>query len=257
MPDKPLQGKIAIITGGASGIGLAIAERFTADGVKVVIGDVNAKTGNDVMRKLGCLFVKGDLSRRVDCQTLVDLTLETYNTVDILVNNAGFQHIDPIEKFPEDTWDTMLALMLTAPFLLTKYVWQTMKAKRWGRIINISSIHGLVASPLKSAYVSAKHGLIGLTRTLALEGGAHGITVNAICPAYVRTPLVENQIADQVRTRNLSHEEVIEKVMLEPAAIKRLVEPAEVADLVAYLCSESAGAVTGAAWSIDLGWTAR
>ena len=160
----------------------------------------------------------------------------------ILINNAGFQHIDPIEVFPEDTWDKMLAVMLTAPFLLTKYVWGSMKTRGWGRIVNVSSIHGRVASPFKSAYITAKHGLIGLTRTAALEGGEHGITVNAICPAYVRTPLVENQIADQARTRGISTEDVVEQVMLEPAAIKRLITPEEVAALVVYLCSEAAGA---------------
>jgi 3-hydroxybutyrate dehydrogenase len=151
----------------------------------------------------------------------------------------------------------MLAVMLTAPFLLIKYAWPAMKAQRWGRIVNIASIHGLVASLFKSAYVAAKHGLIGLTRVAALEGGPYGITANAICPAYVRTPLVENQIQDQARMRGLPPEEVVEKIMLEPAAIRRLIEPEEVAALVAYLCSEEASAVTGAAWTIDLGWTAR
>jgi len=257
MADKPLQGKVAVVTGAASGIGLAIAERFAADGAQVVIGDVQAEAGGAVAQRLGGLFVESDLSRRADCRALIDRTLEAFGTVHILVNNAGFQHIDPIEAFPEETWDNMLAVMLTAPFLLTKYVWPTMKAQEWGRMVNIASIHGLVASPFKSAYVTAKHGLIGLTRTAALEGGEHGITVNAICPAYVRTPLVENQIADQARTRRLSPEEVVEKVMLEPAAIKRLIEPEEVADLVVYLCSEAAGVITGAAWTMDLGWTAR
>ena len=180
-----------------------------------------------------------------------------YGEVHILINNAGFQHIDPIEVFPEDTWDKMLAVMLTAPFLLTKYVWGSMKTHGWGRIVNISSIHGRVASPFKSAYITAKHGLIGLTRTAALEGGEHGITVNAICPAYVRTPLVESQIADQARTRGISIEDVVEQVMLEPAAVKRLITPEEVAALVVYLCSDVAGAITGADWAIDLGWTAR
>lgn len=257
MPDKSLHGRVAVVTGGASGIGLAIAERFATDGDQVIIGDIQAEAGNAVAQRLGGLFVEGDLSRRVDCQALIARALETYGTVDILVNNAGFQHIAPIEAFPEDTWDKMLALMLTAPFLLTKYAWPTMKAQGWGRVINIASIHGQVASPLKSAYVTAKHGLIGLTRATALEGGAYGITVNAICPAYVRTPLVEKQIADQARARNMPPEEVIEKVMLEPAAIKRLIEPEEVAALVAYLCSEAAGVTTGAALAIDLGWTAR
>jgi 3-hydroxybutyrate dehydrogenase len=177
--------------------------------------------------------------------------------VHILVNNAGFQNVETIEAFPEDVWDRMQAVMLTAPFLLTKYVWPAMRGQRWGRIINLSSIHGLVASPNKVAYISAKHGLVGLTKTAALEGGAYGITANAICPAYVRTPLVDKQIADQARTRGIPAEEVIEKIMLEPAAVKRLIEPAEVADFAAYLCGESAGVITGAALTMDLGWTAR
>lgn len=257
MPDKALQDKVAVVTGGASGIGLAIAERFAADGARVVIGDLQAENGRAVAQRLGGLFVAGDLSRRADCRALIERALESFGTIHILVNNAGFQHIDPIESFPEDIWDKMLAVMLTAPFLLTKYAWPAMKAQGWGRVINISSVHGQVASPFKSAYISAKHGLIGLTRTAALEGGQHGITVNAICPAYVRTPLVESQIADQARTRNLAPEDVIEKVMLEPAAIKRLIEPEEVAALAAYMCSQGGGAITGVAWSIDLGWTAR
>src|SRR6185436_3138493 len=148
-------------------------------------------------------------------------------------------------------------LMLTAPFLLTRYCWPAMKKQKWGRIVNIASIHALVASPFKAAYISAKHGLVGLTRTAALEGGEHGITANAICPAYVRTPLVDGQIADQARANRMSADEVIEKVMLAPAAVKRLIEPGEVADFVAYLCGEAAGVITGSALTMDLGWTAR
>jgi 3-hydroxybutyrate dehydrogenase len=223
----------------------------------VVIGDIQAGAGRLAAERLGAHFVEGDLSRRADCRTLVDQTLQAFGTVHILVNNAGFQHIDPIEDFPEDTWERMISLMLTAPFLLTKYVWPAMKAQGWGRVVQVDSIHGLVASPFKSGYISAKHGLIGLTRTTALEGGPYGITVNAICPAYVRTPLVESQVADQARTQGISPEQVVEEVMLEPAAVKRLIEPAEVADLVAYLCSDTGGVITGAAWAMDLGWTAR
>ncbi len=249
--------RVAIVTGAASGIGQAIAQALAREGDQVVVADLQVEQGRKVAAELGGHFVAADLARRGDCRRLVDETLERHGRVDILVNNAGFQHIDPIEDFPEDTWDRMLAVMLTAPFLLTRYVWPTMKAQGWGRIINISSIHGLVASPFKSAYISAKHGLIGLTRAAALEGGPHGITVNAICPAYVRTPLVENQIADQARTRGLSEDRVIEQVMLEPAAIKRLIEPQEVAALVVYLCSDAAGAITGSALTMDLGWTAR
>lgn len=257
MAEQPLQGKVAVVTGGASGIGQAIAERFAADGAKVVIGDVQEEAGGALAQRLDGMFVEVDLSEREGCWKLIDRALDTHRTVHILVNNAGFQHIDPVEDFPEDTWDKMIGLMLTAPFLLTRHVWPQMKVQEWGRIINIGSIHSLVASPNKCAYVSAKHGLLGLTRATALEGGEHGITVNAICPAYVRTPLVEDQIEDQARTLNMPEEEVIERVMLGPAAIKRLIEPREVADVAAYLCTEAASVVTGAAWTMDLGWTAR
>ncbi len=249
--------RVAIVTGAASGIGRAIAEALVQGGNQVVVADLNEAEGKGTADTVGGHFVKADLSQRTDCKRLVDETLAHYGGVHILVNNAGFQHIDPIETFPEDTWDEMLAVMLTASFLLTKYVWPTMKVRGWGRIVNIASIHGRVASPFKSAYVTAKHGLIGLTRAAALEGGEHGITVNAICPAYVRTPLVESQIANQARTHGLSAQEVIEQVMLEPATIKRLITPEEVAALVVYLCSEAAGAVTGADWTMDLGWMAR
>ena len=249
--------RIAIVTGGASGIGKAVAEALADRGDRVVVADLNEAAGKEFADTIGGHFVKADLSQREDCKQLVDETLAHYRGVHILINNAGFQHIDPIEVFPEDTWDKMLAVMLTAPFLLTKYVWGSMKTHGWGRIVNISSIHGRVASPFKSAYITAKHGLIGFTRTAALEGGEHGITVNAICPAYVRTPLVESQIADQARTRGISIEDVVEQVMLEPAAVKRLITPEEVAALVVYLCSDIAGPITGADWTIDLGWTAR
>ncbi|MCB9104983.1 MAG: 3-hydroxybutyrate dehydrogenase [Anaerolineales bacterium] len=252
-----MQDKVAVVTGGASGIGLAIAERFAADGAKVVVSDINPEAGQAAADRLGGIFVQGDLSQRVACKMLIDRTVDAFGTIHILVNNAGFQHIEAVEEFPEDTWDKMIALMLTAPFLLTRYAWPYMKQQKWGRVVNMSSIHGVIASPFKAGYISAKHGMIGLTRTTALEGGPHGITVNAICPAYVRTPLVENQIADQARTRGLSEEEVIQNVMLEPAAIKRLIEPSEVAALVAYLCQDEAGVISGSPIMIDLAWTAK
>ncbi len=256
MTDKPLAGKAAVVTGAASGVGKAIAERLAADGAQVMVADISA-VGAQVAQAVGGVFAQGDSSKRADCKRLIDEARERFGTIHILVNNAGFQHVSPIEEFPEDMWDKMLAVMLTAPFLLTRYAWPAMKAQRWGRVINISSIHGLVASPNKAAYISAKHGLIGLTRAAALEGGAFGITVNAICPAYVRTPLVDSQIADQARTRGIPPEEVIEKVMLEPAAVKRLIEPEEVADFAAYLCTPAGAVFTGAALTMDLGWTAR
>ncbi len=253
----PLQGKVAIVTGAASGIGLACAERLAADGVKVVLADLNEKAGAEHAKRLGGIFVAADLAQRAGCKRLVEEALRAHGTVHVLVNNAGYQHVAPIEAFPEEQWERMIALMLTAPFLLTRYCWPAMKKQKWGRVVNIASIHALVASPFKAGYISAKHGLVGLTRTAALEGGESGITVNAICPAYVRTPLVDNQIADQAKANDMSPEEVIEKIMLAPAAVKRLIEPREVADFVAYLCSEPAGTITGAALTMDLGWTAR
>ncbi len=249
--------KVAIVTGAASGIGLACAERLAADGMKVVLADLNEKAGAEHAKRLGGTFVASDLGTREGCRKLVDQALKAYGTVHVLVNNAGYQHVAPIEDFPEDQWERMLALMLTAPFLLTRYCWPAMKKQQWGRVVNIASIHALVASPFKAGYISAKHGLIGLTRTAALEGGEHGITVNAICPAYVKTPLVDSQIADQAKANRMSPDEVIEKIMLAPAAVKRLIEPAEVAGFVAYLCGDAAGTITGSALTMDLGWTAR
>ena len=248
--------RVAIVTGGASGIGKAIVEALARQQYRVVSADIRPGAYDAaVSDQIESLIA--DLSQRSACQQVVQETFNRHGRIDVLVNNAGFQHVDPIEDFPEDTWDNMLALMLTAPFLLTRYVWPAMQSQRWGRIINIASIHGVVASPYKSAYISAKHGLIGLTKCTALEGGDYGITVNAICPAYVATPLVENQIEAQAKAHDLSRDDVIEQVMLAPAAIKRLIEPDEIADFVLYLCSDSGAVITGASLMIDLGWTAR
>jgi len=249
--------KVALVTGAASGIGLACAERLAHNGCAVVLADVNEKAGLEESKRIGGTFVAADLTQRAGCRNLVQQVLKNHGTVHILVNNAGYQHVAPIEDFPEDQWERMIALMLTAPFLLTRYCWPAMKKQKWGRVVNIGSIHALIASPFKVGYIAAKHGLVGLTRTAALEGGEHGITVNAICPAYVRTPLVDNQIADQAKANRMSPEDVVQKIMLAPAAVKRLIEPAEVADFVAYLCSDAAGVITGAALTMDLGWTAR
>lgn len=248
--------RVAIITGAASGIGRAIATALHRGGHRVVVADRHAEAAQAVAAELDGLAVTVDLASSDACRALVEQTISHYGRVDILINNAGFQHIAPIEEFPEDVWNAMLAVMLTAPFLLTKAVWPHMKAQGWGRIVNLGSIHSVRASPFKVGYIAAKHGLLGLTRTAAREGGEFGITVNALLPAYVRTPLVEGQIVDQARTRNLPPEEVVDKVMLAQAAIKRLIEPDEIGSLAAYLCSDAAAAITGAGWTIDLGWTA-
>ena len=193
-----LQGKVALVTGAGSGIGRAIAETFAHAGAQVIVHDLRDES-RAVAEAIGGTFLRADLSDMTAVRELAQAAVAARGRVDILVNNAGYQHIDPIEDFPEDEWQRMIQVMLVAPFQLMKAVIPGMKAAGWGRVINISSVHGLVASPFKSAYISAKHGLIGLTRTAALELGEYGITVNAICPAYVRTPLVEHQVADQAR----------------------------------------------------------
>ncbi len=249
--------QVALITGGASGIGLAAAEALAATGRLVVLADVNCDAGETAARRLGGTFIQADLSTRAGCKALTDSVLAKYGRCDILVNNAGIQHVSPIEDFPEEKWDFIINLMLTAPFLLTKYLWPGMKERSWGRVININSVHGLRASEFKAAYVSAKHGLTGLTKTTALEGGPYGITVNSICPAYVRTPLVDGQIDAQAATHGIAREDVISNIMLKKAAIKRMIEPSEIGDLVTYLCSDSAVCITGTMLTVDCGWTAN
>jgi len=251
-----MKDKIAVVTGASSGIGLAISEKLRSVGCNVVMADINREKGEQEAKKIGGVFFHADLSKRSDCKSLIDFTAEKFGGVDILVNNAGIQHVSPVEDFSEDRWDFMISLMLTAPFLLTKYSWNYMKSKKWGRIININSVHGLRASEFKSAYISAKHGLSGLTKTTALEGGKYGITVNSICPAYVRTPLVDNQIDAQAATHGIPREKVIEEIMLKKAYVKRLIEPSEIGDVVLFLCSESASCMTGTMLTIDCGWTA-
>ncbi|MBK5254316.1 MAG: 3-hydroxybutyrate dehydrogenase [Peptostreptococcaceae bacterium] len=248
--------KVAIVTGGASGIGLATAKKLHDKGASVVIADINAEKLKEVANEIGCKYIVSDLSKREDCKALVDYTIKEYGKVSILVNIAGIQTVSPIEDFPEDKWDFMIKLMLTAPFLLTKYVWTSMKENGYGRIINLNSIHGLVASEYKVAYVAAKHGLMGLTKTGAIEGGPLGITVNSICPAYVKTPLVEGQIKAQAKTHGISEEQVVSEIMLSKAFVKKMLDPSEVAEVVDFLCSDVASSITGIALPIDGGWTA-
>jgi 3-hydroxybutyrate dehydrogenase len=248
-----LHEKVAVVTGAASGIGRAIAENLAAGGARVIIADLQRDAGETVAAEVGGYFVETNLARAVDCQNLIQRTVEQFGTVHILVNNAGFQHIDAIDEFPEDVWDKMIAVMLTGPFRLTKACWPHMRRQQWGRIINIASVAAVRGHPFKAGYISVKHGLLGLTRATALEGGPHGITVHAVCPTWVSTPLVLNQIADQARTRGLKEEEVVEKVMAGSTAIGRLLAPKEVADLVRFLCSDAAAGMTGSPVMIDGG----
>ena len=253
-----IEGKVAIVTGAASGIGLAVARDFAKQGIRVMLSDIDVAGGQAAAAELpGARFQAADMTKSADIERLVADTIAAEGQVDILVNNAGIQYVAPITEFPEAKWRQIIEIMLTAPFLLTKAVLPGMYTRGWGRIINIASVHALRASAFKSAYVSAKHGLLGLTRVTALEGAEHGVTCNAICPSYVRTPLVEKQIADQARMHNIPESEVVEKIMVVEGAIHRLLEPEEVAQLVTYLCTDAASAITGGAQTIDCGWTAH
>ena len=245
-----LTGKRAVVTGGAGGIGAAVARRLAAEGAHVVVCDVDAAGAESVAREVGGEAWAVDLS---DTAALADLRLEA----DVLVNNAGIQHVAPVEEFPPDRFALILRLMLEAPFLLSRAALPHMYDRGWGRVVHLSSAHGLRASPFKAAYVSAKHGLEGLSKVIALEGAERGVTSNCVNPGYVRTPLVEKQISDQARVHGLSPDEVVSRVMLTRSAVKRLIEPEEVAGAVAYLCSRDADFVTGTDLVIDGGWAAR
>jgi len=250
-PDpRSLAGRRALVTGGASGIGRSIAVAFAQAGACVTVLDRDVEAAKTVADEIGGLAVVADLA---DLDAIADLDLE----VDIVVNNAGVQHIAPLESFPVERFSYILRVMLEAPFRIIQGALPHMYAHGWGRIVNVSSVHGLRASAYKSAYVSAKHGLEGLSKVAALEGAAHGVTSNCINPAYVRTALLEAQIADQARTHGISESEVVEQVMLAPAAVKRLIEPEEVAALALFLCSANAASVTGSSFCLDGGWTAH
>jgi 3-hydroxybutyrate dehydrogenase len=250
-PSAPLAGRTALVTGAASGIGAAVAMRLAADGAAVLAVDVDADglaaLAADVpgVEPLAC-----DLS---DLDAVDALPAE----VDVLVNNAGLQHVAPVHEFDPERFSLILRVMLEAPFRLARRTLPHMYGRGWGRVINVSSVHGLRASAFKSAYVSAKHGLEGLSKVIALEGAEHGVTSNCVDPAYVRTPLVERQIADQARRHGIAEDEVVEKVMLAPAAVKRLVEPDEVAELVAVLYGRASASITGASLTMDGGWSAH
>jgi len=227
----------ALVTGAAGGIGQATVERLRADGFDVLGFDLD----------------DGDLTTREGNRRAVELALERFGRLDVVVANAGFQHVAPVKDFPEDRWDALLAILLTSPFLLSKYAWDALRAAPEGRFIAVASAHGLVASPYKAAYVSAKHGVLGLVKTLALEG----LHATAVCPGYVRTPLVEAQIPDQAKAHGISEEAALNDIILQPHAIKRLIEPEEVANVIAFLAGPGGAAFTGVPVTMDLGWSAR
>ena len=243
--------KGAVVTGAASGIGRAVAERLQDDGYDVLAVDLNPDPDGPGVPH------EADLTSAEANAHAIYTALERFGRLDVVVANAGVQHVAPVEEFPVDRWNMIISLLLTSPFILAKEAWPALRDSGAGRFIAIASAHGLVASPYKSAYVSAKHGVVGLVKTLALEGAEAGITANAVCPGYVRTPLVEKQIPDQARAHNLSEEEALEQVILAPHAIKELIEPAEVAELVGFLVGPAGRAFTGAPVPMDMGWTAR
>lgn len=258
-----LKSKSAIVTGSTSGIGLAIARALAAEGVNVVINGFGPADAIESERAriesefaVRCIYSPADMTKPDEIAAMVQLAADTFGGPDILVNNAGIQHVAPIEDFPPEKWDAIIAINLTAAFHAIRHAVPGMKAKKWGRIISTASAHSLVASPFKSAYVTAKHGIIGLTKTVALETATHGITANCISPGYVWTPLVEKQIPDTMQARGLTREQVINDVLLTAQPTKEFVTVDQVAALAVFLCGEGAQSITGANISMDGGWTA-
>ncbi len=261
---RRLAGKTAIVTGSTSGIGLGIAERLAKAGANVMLngfGDAGAIKEIEIRlaadHGVKVSYHGADMSKPADIAALAAVTKANFGGVDIIVNNAGIQHVSPIEDFPVEKWDAILAINLSSAFHLTRETFADMKARKWGRIINVASAHALVASPFKSAYVAAKHGVVGLTKTIALEGAEHGVTCNAICPGYVLTPLVEKQIPDTARARGISEEAVVRDVLLAAQATKQFVTTAQLGALAAFLCTDDAAQITGTALPMDGGWTAH
>jgi 3-hydroxybutyrate dehydrogenase len=243
--------RTCLVTGAASGIGRALTARLERDGWRVLAVDLNPSPGGP-----GEPFA-ADLATREGNRAAVDAALERFGRLDAVVANAGFQHVAPVEEFPEERWDALLAVLLTSPFLLARHAWAALGESDDGRFLAVASVHGLVGSPYKAGYVAAKHGLLGLVKVLALEGAERGISVSALCPAYVRTPIVEAQIEAQARATGVPAERVLEEVLLAPQAVKRLLEPAEVAETAAFLLGPGGRAITGVPVVMDLGWTAR
>ena len=259
-----LKGKSVIVTGSTSGIGLGIARAFAAQGCNVMLngfGNVvqieQLRAGLAAEYKVTVLYSSADMAKPLEVTAMVDQVARRFGSVDVLVNNAGIQHVAPVEEFPVEKWDQILAINLSAAFHSIRAALPGMKTRNWGRVINVASAHGLVASPFKSAYVAAKHGLVGLTKTVALEVAGKGITCNAVCPGFVLTPLVETQIADRARDRGISREDAINNVILERQPSKEFVKIEEVAALSVFLAGDAAASITGAAYSIDGGWTAQ
>ncbi len=259
-----LSGKVALVTGSTSGIGLAVARALAAAGADVALNSFAAMPDTEANRAaieaefgVRAIFAAADMAVPAQIAALAGEVEARLGPVDILVNNAGIQHVSPIEDFPPEQWDRVLAINLSSNFHLIRAVFAGMKARGWGRIVNIASAHGLVASPFKGAYVAAKHGVVGLTKTVALEGAEAGVTCNAICPGYVWTPLVEGQIPDQMKAHNLGREQVIRDVLLKNQPTKRFVSVEELGALTVFLCSPGGASINGAALSVDGGWSAQ